>query len=135
MSYISKKGRRAKPIIAALREIIDDVQVFEERIGARQIEELTNNFAPVLLRYSVERGISFCTDHDLFELTKDGLTPKEILYEKEWKNQAMIGDLLEFLTSQNVFRKKGREYQATFQRGEERPESFGLQLQNRKRPW
>lgn len=132
MSYISKKGRRTKPIIAALREAITDIQVFEERIGAKQIKELTDNFAPVLLRYSVERGISFCTDHDLLELTKDGLTPKEILFEKEWKNQAMLEDLLDFLTSQGVFRKKGREYQATFQRGEEIPEPYGLQLQHRK---
>jgi len=132
MSYISKKGRRAKSITATLRETISDIQIIEERIGARQLKELIDNFVPVLLRYSVERGISFCSDHDLLELTKDGLTPKEILFEKEWKNQAMLEDLLDFLTSQGIFRKKGREYHSIFHRGEEKPEPFGLQLQNRK---
>jgi len=132
MSFIGKKGRRVKSITSALKDVVADIKIIEERIGSKQLEEMTNKFTPVLLRYSEERGVNFCVDHNILELAREGRTPKEILFEKEWKHQAMLEDLLNFLTWRGVFRKKGREYHSVIRSKEESEEPIGLRPEDRK---
>ena len=119
MSIIGKKGRTVKPISSFLKEL-GDLKLIEGRIGVKQYEEFTDTFVPVFLRYSAERGVDFCLDHNILELAREGSTTMEILYDKEWKHETMLEDLLNFLTWRGVFKKKGREYQSVIQPGNEK---------------
>ncbi|MFX0199672.1 MAG: class I SAM-dependent methyltransferase [Candidatus Hodarchaeota archaeon] len=111
MSVIGRKGRKVKPISSFLKEL-GDLKVIENRIGLNNLDDVTDTYVPVLLRYFEEKGVNFCQDHEILELARESETIKGFLFEKEWKHQAMMEDLLNFLTSRGVFKKKGREYQS-----------------------
>jgi len=113
MSFIGIKGGSMESIFSSLKKF-ENIKIIENRCGSKQLDDLIEKFIPVLIRYSEERGIKFCLDHDIMELTHDGGTPKEILFEKEWKNESMLEDLLDFLTWRGFFKKKGREYHSLF---------------------
>ncbi len=119
MSIIGKKGRTVKPISSFLKEL-GDLKLIKGRIGVKQFEEFTDKFVPVFLRYSAEKGVEFCLDHNILELAREGRTTMEILYDKEWKHETMLEDLLNFLTWRGVFKKKGREYQSVIQPGKKK---------------
>ncbi|MFQ6124114.1 MAG: class I SAM-dependent methyltransferase [Candidatus Heimdallarchaeota archaeon] len=109
MSIIGKKGKAVKSIFSFLKEV-GDLKIIEERIGAKQLREITESFIPVFFRYSEEKGMDFCLDHNILELAREGRTTKEILFEKEWKHEAMLEDLLNFLTWKGVLKKREREF-------------------------
>ncbi|MFQ5819232.1 MAG: class I SAM-dependent methyltransferase [Candidatus Heimdallarchaeota archaeon] len=109
MSVFGRKGRKVKPISSFLKEV-GDLKLIEERIGMKQLEDITKSFIPIFFRYSEEKCLEFCLDHDILELARKGRTTKEILFEKEWKHLAMLEDLLNFLTWRGVFKKKEREF-------------------------
>ncbi|MFQ6124118.1 MAG: class I SAM-dependent methyltransferase [Candidatus Heimdallarchaeota archaeon] len=119
MSIIGKKGKTVKPISLFLKEA-GDLKIIEERIGAKHLKEVTESFIPVLFGYSEEKGMDFCLDHNILELCREGRTTKEILFEKEWRHEAMLEDLLNFLTWKGVFKKRGREFQSLIRPGKEK---------------
>ena len=109
MSVIGRKGRKVKPISSFLKDM-GDLKLIEERIGSNKLDDVTDMYVPVLLRNFEEMGVNFCQDHDILKLARESETLKGFLFEKEWKHQAMLEDLLNFLTSRGVFTKKGKEY-------------------------
>ncbi|MFX0199668.1 MAG: hypothetical protein ACFFCW_26390, partial [Candidatus Hodarchaeota archaeon] len=109
MSILGKKGRKVKQISSFIKEL-GDLKVIEDRIGTKQLEDITESFIPIFFRYSEEKGVNLCRDHNILELARKGRTPKEILFEKKWKHQTILEDLLNFLTWRGIFKKREREF-------------------------
>ncbi|MFQ6125231.1 MAG: class I SAM-dependent methyltransferase [Candidatus Heimdallarchaeota archaeon] len=85
--------------------------LLEERVGgAPFIEALGQNFVPVLTRWSLEAILNFCTDRGVFSTLEDGKTVIELLFDLEWKNEAMLEDILDSLVEQTIIQKHRREY-------------------------
>lgn len=82
----------------------------EKAGGAPFIEALGKDFVPVLIRWSMEAIINFCTDHGVFSTLEDGKTVIELLFDLGWKNEVMLEDVLDSLAEQSILQKYQREY-------------------------
>ncbi len=83
----------------------------EERAGgAPFIEALGRDFVPVLIRWSMEAIVNFCTDHGVFSALESGKTVIELLFDLGWKNKAILEDILDSLVEQTILQKYQREY-------------------------
>jgi len=79
--------------------------------GESHIDELSDNFLPILTKWSFEAAYHLFTEQGIFSAIDKGKTVKELLFDLDWKNTVMLEDLLDTFVDQEILVKKGREYQ------------------------
>ncbi len=113
MSFNLKKKQPFKRVDQSLKKLLQPeyFALLTKRVGeAHQIEDFSQNFIPILVRWSFEAFFKFCVEQGVFSALANGGTTKEMLFDLGWKNEVMLQDLLNALVDQSILNKKQREY-------------------------